>query len=137
MKRLLSEYIDSLILEVKKGGKFSNAVFYRAYDGQPAPSEIQGFSVCVGIGKSERKKKYLSIYRTRRRIALNAELEFRVSAPADAGGLAVFCERLEKALRHAGGDSVTNSIISAPAYNADINAVYRVITLYARIDTDE
>lgn len=133
MTQFLSEYIDSLIFAVKKGGSFSDAVFYRSYDGVPAPSEPDGFSVCVGIGKYERRRRFLSIYKKREHTLINAELTFRVSAPADAGGLSVFCERLESALRLAAGGEVLKSSVSAAAYSADLNAVYRLVTLNARL----
>ncbi len=129
-------YLDSLILKVKASNEFKDAVFYRAYDGAPAPTNAKGFTVCVGSAAITRERRFLSIYKKRRRTLQTAEFELRVSSSGGAQGLCVFCERLEKKLCAAAPYSVMQSQIGPMRYDRSFDAVYRVITLKVRRYTE-
>ena len=120
----ITQFLDSLIRNIKATGEFEDAVFYRAFDGLPIPSVPEDFSVCVEIGRVTRKPKFLSIYR-RNRTQITAELEFKVSAATDTQGLTVFCGRLEGAI--AREVTAIKTEIGAVAYDEDMNAVYRIV----------
>lgn len=129
---VLSGYADALILKIKYSGEFGDAVFYRGYDGEPAPSYPDGLSVCVSIGEIVKEKSFLSIYKRKKKTEYEAVLNFKVSAPSESSGLSCFCERLERALRDCDCGCVTKSGISAAKYDADLDAVYRIVTLQVR-----
>ena len=118
---VLSGYADALILKIKYSGEFGDAVFYP-----------DGLSVCVSIGEIVKEKSFLSIYKRKKKTEYEAVLNFKVSAPSESSGLSCFCERLERALRDCDCGCVTKSGISAAKYDADLDAVYRIVTLQVR-----
>ena len=79
---VLSGYADALILKIKYSGEFGDAVFYRGYDGEPAPSYPDGLSVCVSIGEIVKEKSFLSIYKRKKKTEYEAVLNFKVTRAA-------------------------------------------------------